>query len=415
MKKRVVIFIGITILLIIVGGCTFLYFNKRPVKQVNEIAEKKIDLTEIKKKYKSYVKTNKVATLYKKENNKYTKKGMVEKDVAILLNTEKELVEGEDAKYFPLKDMNYYISYQDIEIIDAFELDKFYQNYILFNENVTTKENTKFYKEDHLVFTLTESIDLPIIIKDDSYYYVEYANQLLGVKKEEASIHSNGNNNQEIATSIAALNYHFFYDESNKAECQQIICHHVNQFESHLNYLKENNFYTLKMKDVELFVEGKIQLPKKSVLITIDDGWLAEKGIALLNKYQMNATVFLITSSYLPEGFTSEYVEAHSHGDNLHFSGACPGGQGGAIKCYEEEKLLKDLSLSREKLHGTTVFCYPFYEYNDYSISVLQKAGFTMAFVGGNKKISVGDNKMALTRYPILSTTTVNNLAKIVN
>lgn len=414
MKKKLIFLIMVVSIISIITGISLITFSKSTNKN-NEKQPKVIDLTEVKNKYQPYVKVLKETSLYKKIDGKYVKHGITGENITLLLNVERELPLNEDAFYFPLKDMDYYIYYKDIENGESFSENYSYKNYILFNENVITQDKTSFYKDNKLLFTLNEGINIPIIIKDEEYYYVEYANQLLGVKKDEVSVQETNNSNEDRASSIAVLNYHFFYDDTNRKECQQIICHSVNQFKSHLDYMKNNNFYTLKMKDMELFVDGKINLPKKSVLITIDDGWLAEKGIAVLNEYKMNATVFLITSSYLPEGFVSEYVEAHSHGDNLHFQGACPGGQGGAIKCYEEEKLLKDLEISSNKLHGSTVFCYPFYEYNDYSISVLQKAGFTMAFIGGNRKVKVGDNKMKLTRYTIVSSTDVNNLAKILN
>lgn len=414
MKKKIIIGITIIGFILIIVGFSFSILSNSKISKPDTDKDS-INLSKVKEKYQPYVKSTKEVTLYKNINGKYEKRGSLNKDQTIALNTERELPLTEDAYYFQLKDMEYYVYYEDIESSSPLTEDYQYKNYIPFNENAITQEKTNFYRDNDLVFSIEESINLPIIIKDNEYYYVEYANQLLAVKKNEVEVEQASNSSEEIANGIAVLNYHFFYDNSNRNECQQIICHSVNQFRSHLDYMKSNNYYTLKMKDMELFVDGKINLPKKSVLITIDDGWLAEKGIELLNEYKMNATVFLITSSYLPEGFTSEYVEAHSHGDNLHFTGACPGGQGGAIKCYEEEILLKDLETSRNKLHGSTVFCYPFYEYNDYSISVLQKAGFTMAFIGGNRKVRVGDNKMKLTRYPIVSSTTVDGLARMLN
>lgn len=414
MKKKIIIGITIIGFILIIAGFGFSTLSKSKISKPNTDKDT-INLSKVKEKYQPYVKSTKEVALYKNVNGKYEKRGSLNKEQTIALNTERELPLTEDAYYFQLKDMEYYVYYEDIESSSSLTEEYQYKNYIPFNENAITQEKTNFYRDNDLLFSIEESINLPIIIKDNEYYYIEYANQLLAVKKSEVEVEQASNSSEEIANGIAVLNYHFFYDDSNRNECQQIICHSVNQFRSHLDYMKSNNYYTLKMKDMELFVDGKINLPKKSVLITIDDGWLAEKGIELLNEYKMNATVFLITSSYLPEGFTSEYVEAHSHGDNLHFTGACPGGQGGAIKCYEEEILLKDLETSRNKLHGSTVFCYPFYEYNDYSISVLQKAGFTMAFIGGNRKVRVGDNKMKLTRYPIVSSTTVDGLARMLN
>jgi len=98
----------------------------------------------------------------------------------------------------------------------------------------------------------------------------------------------------------------------------------------------------------------------------------------------------------------------------MHKAGDCPYGQGGGIQCLSEEYIQNDLKKSREKLNNTTYFCYPFYEYNNYSISQLKKAGFTMAFAGyyANRqlKASPGIDKYQIPRYVISNTTTVNQI-----
>ena len=98
----------------------------------------------------------------------------------------------------------------------------------------------------------------------------------------------------------------------------------------------------------------------------------------------------------------------------MHEVGQCPGGQGGGIKCLSEEKIQQDLKKSREELNGSTAFCYPFYEYNNYSIKMLKKAGFTMAFAGESRDsdnlVHVGSDKFNLRRYIIVINTTINDL-----
>ena len=164
-----------------------------------------------------------------------------------------------------------------------------------------------------------------------------------------------------------------------------------------------------------MYIDGKIQLPK-SVYITIDDGVSNQVGLELLTEREVYATVFLITSWFDPSTYYhSEYIELHSHGDNLHEQYRCSEGrQGGAIQCEDKDKLLADLTLSREKLGGSTVFAYPFYEYNDYSISVLKEAGFTMAFIGessySDNLVKVGMNKFKLPRFVMVNYTTKNDL-----
>ena len=167
-----------------------------------------------------------------------------------------------------------------------------------------------------------------------------------------------------------------------------------------------------------MYIDGYIQLPK-SVVLTIDDGWRADIGSKIMSENKMNATVFLMSKDYDPNAYKNDFVEVHSHGHDLHKVGVCPGGQGGAIKCVEKSKLLDDLKTSQDKLFGTTVFCYPFYEYNNYSIEVLKEAGYTMAFGGygeaGNYKVKPGINKYKLPRYVIYSWTTAKDIASYIN
>ena len=186
-----------------------------------------------------------------------------------------------------------------------------------------------------------------------------------------------------------------------------------------MKYLSDNNYYTPTMKDVEMFIDGKIQLPEHTALITIDDGYFADAAVKVLEKYELHATLFLIgalseVEKWKTDAWYSTSLELHSHTYNKHTPGMCSGGQGSILKCGNKEELLADLKKSREQLNGSTVFCYPFFEYNDYAINILKEAGFTMAFAGGRQKIKVGSNKMKLPRYGVINTSTLNEFIRIV-
>lgn len=408
MKNIFIIFIVI----LIVGLIDFVViYNIVENKKTNPIVEEKqeFDLeADMKKYYNKYVITTKETSLYTYENNQYIKIGSINKDIELELSEPDYLNE-----YFYIPNLKYYIYYKDVTKIDNINtVEKDYENYIVFNENIVTNDIVSFYDKNKKNYVVEKSLSLPIIIKEDDSYGVEYGGKLLFVKKEDVKeIIDSKNTTLNHTDGIRTLVYHAFYDSSAGKYCSSIICHDKSQFESHLKYLKENDYYGVTMNDLEMFIDGKIQLPEKSVLLTIDDGEksVIDIAIPLLNKYEINATMFLITSYGKKEEYYSPYLEIHSHSHNMHKTGICPGtDQGSPFVCHDREILLEDLKKSRELLDGSTVFCYPFYEYNDYAIQILKEAGFTMAFNGNWTKITVGSNKLELGRYTILRTTTLN-------
>lgn len=391
----------IIILVILISILLICFQNRKEIIDLNE--------NDIQNHYNQFVKTNKEAKIYELNDNNYKEVGFFSKDIELELL---EINSNNDTKYFPIKNLNIYVYYEDVDPIDTISIksDR-YKNYITFNSNIVTNNTTNFYDENNkLLLSIDKSYNLPIIVKDDNRYGVEFNNELVYVMKDDTKNLVNSNNSSlKNSDGIPVLNYHFVYEDGDEG-CKEEICHSATQIKQHFEYIKNNNYFTPTMKELEMYIDGKIQLPSKSVVVTFDDGIRADVAKKYIDMYQINATLFLITSWFDKEQFESEYMEVHSHGHDLHNTGVCPGGQGGAIKCMEENRLLEDLSTSRSKLNDTTVFCYPFYEYNEYSIDILKKAGFTMAFAGeyagGKTKVTVGADKFRLPRWVIVNYTT---------
>lgn len=410
-NKNLLIVLIVLLLVIIVTMIIFNLKNKDSIISIKDITK------EINEHYNEFVKTNKETTLY---NDKEEEIGKIGKDVELTLNN---INIDKDTKYFSIKDIEgYYIKYTDVDKIDKLtDIDQRYKEYIPFNQNIVTNDTTNFYDEnDNLVYSLEEEFSLPIIIKETDKYGIEFNNSLLYVNKDDVKeIIDSNNTDLKNSSGVAVLNYHAFYDENDaeaRANCNTSICHSKKQFRSQLELIKEKGMLTLKMKEVEMYIDGKVQLPK-SVLITIDDGGRTKDGIDLLTEYKMYATIFLVTSWFDPKDYyKTEFIELHSHSDHMHETGDCPTGQGGGIQCLDEKTIQEDLRTSREKLNNTTYFCYPFYEYNDYSIRMLKEAGFTMAFIGesthSDNLVHVGSDKFKLRRFVIVNYTTLNDLTK---
>ena len=354
------------------------------------IKGKKEDTTEknivenIEKKFSKYVKTNKETILYKKINNEYIKYGVISKNNELVLEEEKITT---STKYFNIYNTDYYISYEDIDKINELStINKRYKKYIPFNENIITDNETTFTDEFGNFITYNESFELPIIIKENDSYGVEFNDQLYYINKDDVSeIKKHNNSSEKTKDKIITLTYHFLYDpETDK--CNQSICQSLEQFESHLKYIKDNNYLTLQLFELEMFLDKKINLPYNSLVITIDDGTIFNtKAIDLLEQYEQYATLFVITGWVENlEKFSSPYLALESHTDLMHNQYECKGMglQGGGILCKDEEYVLNDLKTSQEKVGGSKYFAYPFFDHNERAINLLKKAGFNMAFVG---------------------------------
>ena len=416
---RVLIIVTIFICVISIGCGIFIYNDVKKREElslnVSKTKESLIKdenvLIKIKSNYSSIVKTTKDTNLYINDNGKYKDVGNINKDNILELEVIDNI--SLDNKYFKLLDSDYYVSYKDVTPTDE-SINKRYLNYIEFQVEVTTKENVIYYDENfNELFTLNWPVTARVIVNLDDYYGISLLSRLVYVKKEDVSNTIEVDSSEEMAESIPAILYHFIYLDGDSS-CNDIICHSEEQIDSHFKFLADNDVFTLNTSEVLSFIKGEINLPKKSILITIDDGARAENFIPFLEKYQLNATLFLVSSWYPVSKFSSSYLEIASHTHNMHTTGVCPTGQGGGINCLPESEILNDLKLSRETLNNTKAFCFPFYEYSNYSINLVKEAGFEMAFIGGSTKIKKGIDPYKIPRYPILSSFGVDYISNLV-
>ena len=408
MKKIIIVLI--ILISICIGVVLLIPSNKKDTsktntKKENIKIEEKIDYTI---NYSDFVRVNKDTIIY--DTNKKSI-GKISINTIIELDNEYQIID----KYYKIKNTDYYINYQDVEPSEkeVFSNNEYknYKNYIVYNENIKTKNSYKIYLSDNTYFEINNIDNYPIIIKDDNRYGIDFNNNLAYINKEDVQdVYENNNTDLKHTNGIAVLNYHFTIDRTSDEgrECLQDICMDQTQVEEEIKYLSDNNFYATSMEDFYLFVTGKAQLPEKSVLITIDDGWYVARMKTILEKYQKIGTLFLIGSLASPNDYASDYLEIHSHSWDLHTPGKCNGSHGGGLLCLDENTILEDLKKSRESLNNTEVFCYPFYEYNNRAIELLKQAGFKMAFAEGGRKAKVGDNLYLIPRYALNRYTSIN-------
>ncbi|HZN25607.1 MAG TPA: polysaccharide deacetylase family protein [Burkholderiales bacterium] len=96
-------------------------------------------------------------------------------------------------------------------------------------------------------------------------------------------------------------------------------------FAAQLDYLARNDYRVIRLSDLVEFLEGKRSLPKRAVVITIDDGYVSAYHTAfpLLKRYGFPATVFVysdfigsrdaLTWAQMQEMVASGLVDVQAH------------------------------------------------------------------------------------------------------
>lgn len=80
------------------------------------------------------------------------------------------------------------------------------------------------------------------------------------------------------------------------------ICFHAPSkqlFESSINWLTQNGFYFISVDDIEKVAAGMIPFPKAAVLITIDDGWQSnlDNIVPVAERNKIPVTIFVSTEA----------------------------------------------------------------------------------------------------------------------
>jgi hypothetical protein len=378
-RRKLKKWVYLVLLLAIIGIGVSVFLIIQNNKQ-RKLEEEKAIIDNIKSHYHEVAKVSKDTDLYEKKNDEFSKIGTIYKDTNISLVEEEITL---DTKYFHIKDMDYYIPFEDVQEGIIEEQDTRYKNYLPFNLNIVTKDSFTMYQGDKKLISIDKEMEFPIIINNyDDKYYVEYNNMLVSISKDDVkNTKESKNTDKKNQSKMTTLAYHRIYKPENSCT-DAYVCMKIDNFDKQMKYLVDNNYFTLTLEEFYMYLKGNLQV-EKGIMITLDDGLLFVNADEVLDKYQLKATGFVTTSlGTIYKGLKAIYVQSHTH--DMHRNYVCPGGnQGGALLCASKTKIIEDLKKSIELLGTDPIaFAYPFYDYNDNVIVALKEAGYKMAFVG---------------------------------
>lgn len=194
---------------------------------------------------------------------------------------------------------------------------------------------------------------------------------------------------------VPILCYHRFGPKASKLTVTRAA------FEQQMDYLERNGYHVVTLGQVRAFLEGKEPLPRKSVAITIDDGYRSTYDIAfpVLRAHAFPATVFLysdfvgasdaLTWQQMKEMAASKMIEIQPHSKtHANLTLRLPDENDARYRERVRREVDAPIGIIRDRLDLTsTVFAYPYGDVNDAVTSELARAGVGLGVTvtpGGN-------------------------------
>jgi len=188
---------------------------------------------------------------------------------------------------------------------------------------------------------------------------------------------------------VPIIAYHKF--SKNKADILTVT---ESAFAEQMKFLKENGYRVITLDEFFDFLDFKRPLPKKSVVITIDDNWYSTYEIAfpILKQYGYPATLFVYTDLILPGRKTLNWdllIQMSKNGIDIqghtksHRNLNKRDGQESFREYFEavKKELTESAEILRKRLNKDVKYlAYPYGETNPLIIALLMKLGYRGAF-----------------------------------
>jgi len=196
---------------------------------------------------------------------------------------------------------------------------------------------------------------------------------------------------------VPVIMYHYIANygtDVSKLEDKTIIS--ADAFEEQMNWLYENGYKSLTMKEFLCWKNGQCELDNKRFLVTFDDGFTSTYNFAepILKKYNFTGIQFVINElitektlsfdeqpyAYMGYDYINDYprdtIEIGSHTYEMHHQ--LPEIYA-KVNGMSYEEILQDFNKSKEELN-TTYISYPFGAITANELKAAKDAGFELGF-----------------------------------
>ncbi len=255
-----------------------------------------------------------------------------------------------------------------------------------------------FQSEEYVVYKLQEKKTSAMLAEmflgdKKKSWVIEDANENAAFKKGEIIVIPLKEKNKGGLTDdgfqvVPILSYHNFADN-----CSSPLCAPAHVFDQQMKYLKDNGYRVITLGELYEFLKYRNALPKRSVVISIDDGYGSVYNIAwpILKKYGFRASLFIYTDfvGVSKNSLTWDQLrEMKRNGFEIgsHTMSHCDltrQNKGEDTQAYIsrlEKELGKSKQIINKKLKQDTVFlAFPYGRYDQRILNICERLGYKIA------------------------------------
>ncbi len=185
-------------------------------------------------------------------------------------------------------------------------------------------------------------------------------------------------------------------------------------FEKQMEEIKQAGLAVISMKDFLAWRRGEKNIPPRSVLITIDDGYVSglDVGVPILKKYGFPATFFIYTNYLNNGGKSMTWAQLASLRDDG-FEIGChtvshldlrrkPSKVAGEYDAWLKDEVERSKQILEENLGiRCATIAYPFGHHSEKVHEACQAAGYEAAFTTYGARLGITTNALSLGRYDV--------------